>query len=132
MILDSSVVVALLIGEPQAQSVARALAAADSCAIGAPTLLETGMVIATRLKRDGRGTLNAFLADWQVDEISFGPEHWREALRAFGRFGKGRHPAGLNMGDCLTYAIARVAQQPLLCLGDDFSKTDLELVALAH
>ena len=90
------------------------------------------MVIATRLRRDGRATLNAFLADWNVEEIPFGPEHWREALRAFGRFGKGRHAAGLNMGDCLTYAVAQIAQQPLLCLGNDFVKTDLELVALSH
>ena len=89
-------------------------------------------MISTRLKRDGRATLNGFLGEWQVQEISFGPEHWREALRAFSRFGKGKHAAGLNMGDCLTYAVAQIAGEPLLCIGNDFAKTDLELVPLLH
>jgi ribonuclease VapC len=130
LILDSSALVALLVGEPRAAAVARALAAAEGRAMGAPTLLEAGMVLSSRLKRDSQPTLNAFLAYWQVQEIPFGSEHWREALRAFGRFGKGKHAAGLNMGDCLTYAVAKLAGEPLLCIGNDFAKTDLELVPL--
>jgi len=62
--------------------------------------------------------------------LPFGDEHWRLAAQAFGRYGKDRHPAGLNYGDCLTYATAKLAGEPLLSLGDDFAQTDLELVTL--
>jgi ribonuclease VapC len=61
--------------------------------------------------------------------VPFGEDHWGAAVDAFLCYGKGRHPAGLNVGDCLTYAVARLAGEPLLCLGDDFARTDLELVA---
>ena len=57
--------------------------------------------------------------------VPFGEDHWSEALDAFRRFGKGKHPAGLNLGDCFSYAVASMADQPLLCVGDDFRKTDL-------
>ena len=60
--------------------------------------------------------------------MPFGPLHSQEALRAYEKFGKGRHKASLNYGDCLTYAIAKLAQEPLLCVGQDFSFTDLPLV----
>jgi ribonuclease VapC len=59
--------------------------------------------------------------------VAFGEPHWRAALEAFRRFGKGRHPAGLNFGDCLSYAVARVAGHPLLFVGNDFSCTDIEV-----
>ena len=59
--------------------------------------------------------------------VPFGEAHWHVAIEAYGRFGKGRHAAGLNFGDCLACATARVAGQPLLCVGDDFSKSDLTL-----
>ncbi len=67
---------------------------------------------------------------FDVRVIEFGDRHWKVALQAFARFGKGRHPAGLNLGDCLTYAVARLSGQPLLCVGDDFAQTDLALVPL--
>jgi ribonuclease VapC len=60
----------------------------------------------------------------------FGEGHWRLASQAFARYGNGRHPAGLSFGDCLTYATAKLAARPLLCVGDDFTRTDLELVPL--
>lgn len=62
-----------------------------------------------------------------IGVIPFEEEHWNEAAAAFRRYGKGRHPAGLNLGNCMTYATARLAQRPLLCLGDDFAQTDLAL-----
>jgi ribonuclease VapC len=58
--------------------------------------------------------------------IPFGEGHWEAATQAFMRFGKGRHPAALNLGDCMTYATATIAQQPLLCIGNDFARTDVE------
>ena len=61
-----------------------------------------------------------------ISEIPFGPAHWREAVDAYQRFGRGRHPARLNFGDCLSYATAKLAGQPLLFIGHDFSQTDIE------
>jgi ribonuclease VapC len=72
--------------------------------------------------------LARFIQEKAATVIPFEDHHWPIAIDAFLRFGKGRHQAGLNFGDCLTYAVARVADQPLLCLGDDFAQTDLELV----
>ena len=127
MILDTSVILAIVLREPGAESLLARLDAADQLAIGAPTLVETSIVLESRLGVEGRSVLDRFLQDLQVLTVSFGEPHWREAARAFRRFGKGRHPAALNFGDCLTYAVARLADRPLLCVGDDFSKTDLPL-----
>ncbi len=65
---------------------------------------------------------------FQIEEIDFGAEHRSAAAAAFLRFGKGRHPASLNFGDCLSYAVAKIAAEPLLCIGGDFARTDLDLV----
>ena len=62
-----------------------------------------------------------------IEQIPFGDHHWREAVDAFLRFGRGRHKARLNFGDCLTYAVARLANEPLLFVGEDFTQTDLAL-----
>jgi ribonuclease VapC len=62
-----------------------------------------------------------------IDEVPFGESHWKEAVGAYLRFGKGRHKAQLNFGDCLTYAVARLADEPLLFTGSDFTETDLQL-----
>jgi ribonuclease VapC len=75
--------------------------------------------------------LSDFLQHRPFEVISFGDAHWRSAQVAFTRFGKGRHAAALNFGDCLTYATAFVAGEPLLCIGDDFAQTDLPLVELS-
>jgi len=98
-----------------------------SAGIGAPTLVETGIVLASRLGVAGRTLLARAVDELALVPIPFGEEHWPVALEAYLRFGRGRHPAGLNFGDCLTYAIARLAGEPLLCLGGDFAKTDLAL-----
>ena len=100
---------------------------ARTLAIGAPTLFETGMVITGRLRGDGRATVTKFLRDWDVEIVPFGEPHWEAAFAAFVRYGKGRHPAKLNYGDCMTYATARLADLPLLCTGDDFPQTDLAI-----
>jgi ribonuclease VapC len=126
VIVDSSAVVAMLVGEPEHRSLAAKITAEDTVAIGAPTLFETGMVMIGKMGVSGRGLVAQFLEHFEVVVIPFGDAHWREATEAFGRYGKGRHPAGLNYGDCMTYATARVAQKPLLFIGDDFARTDVE------
>ena len=126
MIVDSSAVVALLVGEPGYRALAAKITAEATVAIGAPTLFETGMVMIGRMGVPGRGLVAQFLESFEVVVIPFGDAHWRAATEAFGRYGKGRHPAALNYGDCMTYATARIADMPLLFVGDDFARTDIE------
>lgn len=128
MIIDSSAIVAIFLREKGSERVLDELEAADAVRIGAPTLVETAMVLTGRLGDDGRTMLLSLLQEVNVDVLSFGDAHWRIAQSAFVRYGRGRHPAALNFGDCLTYATAYVAGEPLLCVGDDFAQTDLELV----
>lgn len=126
MILDSSVIVAIVRREPGFEDLVEQLRQASSLGIGSPTLAEAGVVLEARLKVDARGVLERFLRDFEVATIPFGDLHWQESLAAFRRFGKGRHPASLNFGDCLTYATAKLAAMPLLYVGNDFSNTDLQ------
>ncbi|HET7574672.1 MAG TPA: type II toxin-antitoxin system VapC family toxin, partial [Solirubrobacterales bacterium] len=93
--------------------------------IGAPTLVEVTIVLVRRYGEVGRTALWNFLGERQVLAIPFDGRHWSAASDAFLRFGKGRHPARLNLGDCMTYAVARVAGEPLLFIGNDFAKTDI-------
>ncbi|MBI2838684.1 MAG: type II toxin-antitoxin system VapC family toxin [Acidobacteria bacterium] len=127
MIVDSSAIVAVLLRERGFDRLLEKMLSAESLGVGSPALAETGIVLTARLPSDARGILARFLAELSVVTIPFGDAHWRESVNAYRRFGKGRHPAGLNFGDCLTYATAKLAAQPLLCTGDDFSKTDIEI-----
>ena len=127
MILDSSAALAVLFRETGFETLVRKLAGDSARGIGAPTLAETGIVLSSRLGTDSRGLLSSFLMESDVVIVPFGEVHWRAAVDAYRRFGKGRHRAGLNFGDCMSYATARLADQPLLCVGDDFAKTDLRL-----
>ena len=129
MIVDSSAVVAVLLRQPGHEAMLERIAQEPRAGIGAPTLAETGVVLAARLGIAGRTILARFLQESGLVVIPFGEEHWSVAVDAYLRFGKGRHPAALNFGDCLAYATARLADEPLLCLGDDFAKTDLVLAA---
>jgi len=86
------------------------------------------LVLTARLERNVTGLLLRFFEETGIQIIPFTDPHWQRAIDAYSRFGKGRHPAALNFGDCMTYATAALARQPLLCLGDDFRKTDLRLV----
>ena len=128
MILDSSALVAIFTREEGYGALIDALSTAPALAIGSPTLVEAGIVLSVRLRRDAGPLLGRFLSEFGVVVVPFGDDHWREALEAFVRFGKGRHRAGLNLGDCFSYAVASLAEQPLLCIGDDFRKTGLAVV----
>jgi ribonuclease VapC len=130
MVLDTSAVVALLLQQAEAAALHDVLVNQGPSGVGAPTLAEAAIVLQARLGANGLAALRSFLIEYDVHALPFGDEHWRLAAQAFGRYGKGRHPAGLNYGDCLSYATAKLAGEPLLCLGDDFMQTDLELVTL--
>jgi ribonuclease VapC len=99
----------------------------DVAGIGAPTAAETGIVLNHRLGRDASRLLLRFFEETAIEIVPFTDLHWQRAIDAYMRFGKGRHPAALNFGDCMTYATAALSGQPLLCKGNDFRKTDLVL-----
>ncbi len=125
MVLDTSAILAVMLAEPGFEEIRNRLNDALVIAVGAPTLVETAMILSSRLRRDARPLLNEFLREAEIEVIPFGREHFEVAVDAFERYGKGRHPAALNFGDCLTYAVARMSGLPLLYTGADFSKTDL-------
>jgi ribonuclease VapC len=126
MIVHASAILAIVFREPGFQDLVERLRSVDFVGAGTPTLAETGIVLHARLGDASRGMLERMLDEFGIREIPSGEIHWREAVEAFRRFGKGRHEASLNFGDCLTYATAKLAGQPLLFVGDDFSRTDLE------
>lgn len=128
MIVDSSALVSVLLRARGYERFERAMGAAASVGVGTPTLVEAAIVLHSRIGALARTVLVRLLEDVNATCIPFDGRHWSVALHAFARYGKGRHRAALNLGDCLTYAVAKVANEPLLCLGDDFAHTDLDLV----
>lgn len=128
MIIDTSAIIASIYGEVDAEWIGWHIGAAEVCRVGSPTLVEASLVLVGREGEPGASLLSSFLQRRLFDIPSFGDAHWRVAQSAFVRYGIGRHPAALNFGDCLTYAIAYVAGEPLLCVGEDFAQTDLDLV----
>jgi ribonuclease VapC len=128
LVLDSSAILAVLLEEPGCSSILERIGNAESVGVGAPTFVETAIVLSSRLRRDARPQLNEFLREAGAELIPMGPEHIDAAVDAFLRYGKRRHPAALNFGDCLTYAVAAVAGLPLLFTGNDFAKTDVRTI----
>jgi ribonuclease VapC len=126
MTIDSSAVVAVICRESGYEELLHKMATARVVLIGAPTVAECQLVLTIKLGREGGGVVDPFLTEVQARVIPFGRDHISSFLEAFLRFGKGRHPARLNMGDCFTYAVAKVAGTPLLFAGRDFSLTDLQ------
>jgi ribonuclease VapC len=125
VIVDSSALVAVVFQEPGYERLLEKLAASTSTAIGTPTLVEVGVVLRARLGLDPRHLVAGLVQELHIEEVPFGARHWQEAIGAFHRFGRGQHTAKLNFGDCLTYAVASLADEPLLFVGDDFAATDL-------
>ncbi len=125
LVFDSSAVLAILRKEPGHEQLQRAIERAEVLAIGAPSLFETVMVALGRFGSEGEALVEQFLGDLKVEVLPFDNRHWRTATDAFRRYGKGRHSAGLNYGDCMAYASARVVDLPLLFVGNDFAKTDI-------
>lgn len=128
MIVDSSAIVAILLKEPGHEALQEQITSADEVSVGAPTLVETSIVLTARLGLVGKSLLARFVQEAELRVVDFTGDHWAIAGDAYVRYGKGRHPAALNYGHCLTYAVASAAGEPLLCKGDDFPATDLTFV----
>jgi ribonuclease VapC len=130
MIIDSSAILTVIGKGPGYERIVHQLAASPETSIGAPTRLEAGIVVTARFGPRGKTALARLLQENSIQTVAFDEVHASAALDAYSRFGKGRHPAALNFGDCCSYAVASVAGEPLLCVGDDFARTDLSLVNL--
>jgi ribonuclease VapC len=125
MILDTSAVVAIVMKEPGYEELLQAMASDGNQAIGTATLTEAAIVLCARLKSDARSLLARFLSEASIAIVPFGESHYSAAVEAWLRYGKGKHPAALDFGDCLSYAVARLAHEPLLFVGSDFAQTDI-------
>ena len=125
MTLDSSALIAVLFAEPGYLELVDRILDADHVRIGAPTLVEAGLVLAGRRRSDGGGEVEGLVKELAITVVPFGEAEYRAAVDAFTRFGRGRHRAALNFGDCLAYATATVAGDTLLFVGDDFAHTDI-------
>jgi ribonuclease VapC len=122
--LDTSVVAAIALDEPEAENFKRALRD-EAVLIGWPTLFEIRIVLAAKGFANAAAIVAALADAPNVTALPFDRKHYAAAEAAFDRYGKGRHPAGLNMGDCFAYAVAAVSRAPLLFKGGDFGRTDI-------
>lgn len=125
MVIDSSALVAIVLDEPEREAFVEAIQCDDVRLVGAPTLLESGIVLYAQKGADEVRERDRIVALLRIALAPFGEKEAREAYRVFTLFGKGRHPAWLNFGDCMAYATAKTYREPLLYKGDDFARTDI-------
>jgi len=127
MVIDTSAIVAIALNEPEALSFEEAIVDDPVRLISAATVLETAMALETRLGEKGGSELDLWLYKIGAEIVPVSAEHADQARRAWRRYGKGRHPAGLDFGDCFSYALASLTGEPLLFKGSDFSQTDIQV-----
>ena len=128
MVIDSSALIAILFGEPEARGMAIAIDQDPVRLVSSVSVFESSIVALARLGQDGCDEFDLLVSRLDPDIRPFGASDLGLAKEAYRRFGKGRHPASLNFGDCFTYALSRASREPLLFKGEDFSKTDLKFV----
>ncbi|HET7622167.1 MAG TPA: type II toxin-antitoxin system VapC family toxin [Gemmatimonadaceae bacterium] len=129
MVVDTSALLAILEDESTAQRLVDALSAADAIRVSAGTALEAGIVVEARRGEAGGRELDLLLHRLRADVVSVTAEHVEIARDAYRRYGKGHHPAALNFGDCFAYALASALGEPLMFVGNDFARTDVEAAA---
>lgn len=125
MVIDTSALLAILQDESERRAFNEAIEAADSRSLAVASFVEISIVIEARHGAEGIRHLDRFLDRAKVTVVPMDLEQGRLARQAFSRFGKGRHEAGLNFGDCFSYALAQVLGEPLLFKGEDFSRSDV-------
>ena len=130
MVIDSSAIVAILLNEADAADIAQAIESNSQRLLSAANLLEASIVIESRKGEAGGRELDLLIYRAAIEIVAVDQDQAELARIAWRRFGKGRHPAGLNYGDCFAYALARTRQLPLLFQGDDFPRTDIDAVPL--
>lgn len=128
LVVDTSAAVAVILSEPGGEELAGHLEDALTRMMPAAIRVELGIVIEARLGPAGQDVVDRFLRDAKIDIVSVDADLAARAMSGWRRYGKGRHPAGLNFGDCFTYALAERTGRPVLCTGDDFAATDITVV----
>jgi ribonuclease VapC len=126
MVIDTSALLAILLNEPERRAFSVAIAAADVRLLSSATFVESSLVIEARYGADGVRDLDLLIAKADISLEPVDIEQAHLARRAYRQFGKGRHAAGLNLGDCFSYALARSRSEPLLFKGQDFAQSDVE------
>lgn len=130
IVVDSSALIAILLSEPESRNFFNIISSEDEALISSATLVEAGIVMESRHGIGGTQNLDALIAKLEVEIVSFTPEQAEIARIAFRTYGKGRHPAGLNICDCYAYALAKYYNAPLLFKGNDFSQTDVKIAKI--
>jgi ribonuclease VapC len=128
LVVDTAAAVTIIRGEPGADELAEYLEGAPVRLMSAVIRVELGIVIEARLGPAGQDVVDRFLRDARIDIVALDAEQAERAMSAWRRYGKGRHPAALNYGDCFTYALAERTGHPILCTGDDFAATDIPVI----
>src|ERR1700722_5507336 len=132
LVVGTSAAVAIIFGEPGNDELADHLEKALTRLMPAAVRVELGIVIEARLWPAGQDIVDRFLRDAKIDIVPVDTELAARAMSGWRRYGKGRHRAGLNFGDCFTYALAERTGHPVLCIGDDFAATDIAVVRPQH
>ena len=128
MVIDTSAIMAIIYAEPEELIFIELINESPDCLLSSPGYVEASIVLGTKHDQQGVENLNLLIAALSITIVPFTVEQAQLASAAFLRFGKGRHPAKLNMGDCFSYALAKSTNQPLLFKGNDFIHTDIDQV----
>ena len=128
MVIDTSALLAILLGEPERGAFLKLLSESETRLLSAANALETAIVVETRRGVAAGGELDLFLQRTKIEIVAVDVEQVAIARLAWRKFGKGRHAVGLNFGDCFAYALAKMSSEPLLAKGTDFRQTDLALL----
>ena len=127
MVIDTSALTAILRREPERDALLRAITVASVRLLSAVTALEAAMVMEGRYGSEAAADLELFLYTARIEIVSFDGSQLEIARRAWKKYGKGRHPARLNLGDCCVYALAKISGEAVLCKGEDFPQTDVSI-----
>lgn len=132
MVIDASALLAILLGEPEAEEFSRSIASDPKRLVSALSALEAAIVIHARKGAAGLREFDLLVHSAGATIVSFDADQVLLARSAYEKYGKGYHPAALNLGDCCSYALSRSSGEPLLFKGNDFSRTDVMVVERAH
>jgi ribonuclease VapC len=128
VVIDTSALMAILLGEPERGKFIQLLSESETRLLSAANALETAMVVESRRGEAAGRELDLFLHRTKIEIVAVDGEQFSIARFAWRKFGKGRHPAALNFGDCFAYALTKTSSEPLLAKGEDFRRTDLQVL----
>jgi ribonuclease VapC len=129
VVVDTSALVAVALGEKEGSWVFDVMDRTDRRLVSAASIVELAAVLSGRLGGIGPGVARSIMYKGGFEDVTFGGDQVDFAMQALVLFGKGRHPAALNLGDCFVYGLARSQGLPIVCLGNDFHRTDLETIS---